>query len=102
MDTRQEREKKKKKKSDIKGEPCPTARNRLTPAKLLQANGTMQLLKFIATGLLLGSSCLAAASPATWQRSQVGAKQYPKKVAPKVFIVSMVRLSQKEKSMIES
>ncbi|KAF7589723.1 hypothetical protein BBP40_003921 [Aspergillus hancockii] len=49
----------------------------------------MQLLKTITTGLLLGSSCLAAASPSTWQRSQVGAKHQPKKVAPKVFIVSM-------------
>ncbi|KAE8356107.1 purine nucleoside permease-domain-containing protein [Aspergillus coremiiformis] len=47
----------------------------------------MQLLKSIATGWFLGSS-LGAASPATWQRSQVGVGDQPK-VAPKVFIVSM-------------
>lgn len=47
----------------------------------------MQLLNTITTGLLLSSSCLAAASPATWQRS---VSQAPKKAAPKVFIVSMV------------
>ncbi|KAJ1712871.1 purine nucleoside permease [Aspergillus flavus] len=46
----------------------------------------MQLLNTITTGLLLSSSCLAAASPATWQRS---VSQAPKKAAPKVFIVSM-------------
>lgn len=49
----------------------------------------MQLVKSLTTSLFLASSCLAAASPATWQRSQVGAKHHPKKAAPKVFIVSM-------------
>ncbi|KAE8148880.1 purine nucleoside permease-domain-containing protein [Aspergillus avenaceus] len=51
----------------------------------------MQLLKSIATGLLLGSSCLvpAAANPAPWPRSPAVPAHHHSRVAPKVFIISM-------------
>lgn len=52
----------------------------------------MQLLQSVSTGLLLASSCLSslAAARSVPAAKNIAARQSTDKIAPKVFIVSMV------------